>query len=489
MKKAKDNQKKLSEKSIYNPTTSVEVRSWLKRLRMDAGGKYYSEKGKFLSASLSTDLQRILHIITLKDTDEMFVYNIETGLYNNYGEKILRTIIKSVLGNGYSEHNAKATINDIKACGYTNRKNFVVPVQFLPVKNGVLDISKNSVELIHYSDEFYFTKKLPMIYNPKAKCPKFLKFLSEILPEEKFRIQIQEMFGWCLKRNYNHQYVFLLIGDGSNGKSKLLGALCALLGNQNVTSISLQRLCENRFMTSHLYGKNANILSDMPSKKITDSSIFKQLTGEDVVTAEKKHGAIFEFDNYAKLIFSTNKVPYSSDKSFAFYRRWVLVFFNVRFGDGGLPKDPKILKKITTPEEMSGILNWSLEGLFRLDKNDDFTERMSTSKTRDYYEKLVSPISSFLEENIIESDEDDKVNFITKDYLLDEIKKYCEKKQLLTRDVTKTKIAYIIRRNFMYIKSGQRTVGDIPRVRVWLNCKFKEDLNLDYIMWLNSFEE
>ena len=464
----------------------------LVKLKAEASSRYWSDDKRFLSAILSMDLRSIFCIVTLKDNaKEIYIYNSKTGLYESEGYETLRAKIAYVLGNAYSESHARATIYDITAHTHIKRKNFTAPIHLIPVENGVLDISKNPVELLDFDKKFYFTKKLPVTYDPKAKCPNFLAFLNEILTEDRFRLQIQEMFGWCLRRDYTHQFVFLLIGDGSNGKSKLLGVLCKMLGHQNVTSVSLQRLCENRFVASHLYKKLANILSDMPSKRIVDSSIFKQLTGEDLITAEIKGGAFFEFFNCAKLIFSANAVPYSSDKSFAFYRRWVLIFFNVRFGDGGLPKDIKILEKITTPEELSGILDWAIEGLQRLNKQGDFSERMSVAETREYYDRLVSPISAFLKENITETDADDEVDYIPKDYLFNEILKYCEEKQLLKRDVTKTKIAYIINRSFKFIKSAQKTVGDKPRTHVWENCKFKDGslLNLDYRMWLESLKK
>jgi phage/plasmid-associated DNA primase len=137
------------------------------------------------------DLRSIFRIVTLKDNPkEIYIYNSETGLYESEGYETLRAKIAYVLGNSYSENHARATIYDITAHTHVKREDFTAPIQFIPVENGVLDISKNPVELLDYSGKFYFTKKLPVTYNPKAKCPKFLKFLKEILPEEKFRLQI-----------------------------------------------------------------------------------------------------------------------------------------------------------------------------------------------------------------------------------------------------------------------------------------------------------
>ena len=454
-------------------------------LKGEAGAKYFDDNRHFLAAILATDLRSIFHIITLKDTDEMFVYTTETGLYEGLGDKTLRTKIKFVLGNSYSEHNAKATINDIKATRYTKREEFTVPIHLIPVENGILDISKNPVKLIDYSEKFYFTKKLPVTYNRDAKCPKFLKFLNEILPLEKFRLQIQEMFGWCLWRRYSHQVAFLLIGDGSNGKSTLLAVLERLLSKQNIVAVSIQEICNDKFAKADLYQKFANIAAETPRKKIEESEDFKKLTdGLTTIRAQKKYGQPFNFINYAKLIFAANKVPPSKDRGFAFYRRWNLIFFVVRFGYGGLRKDNNIIDKITTPEEMSGILNWSLEGLQRLNKQKEFSERIPEEETKILYERLSNPVATFLTEYIEETDNED--DFISKDYLWKDLLHYCEKHNL-PKPKSKKHLSQELRLHFENIESKQRKVGNRERARVWINCRYCEGIaKLDYAMWVEE---
>ena len=75
---------------------------------------------------------------------------------------------------------------------------------------------------------------MPVDYNPNAKCPQFLKFLAEILPEMIDRLQMQEGFGNCLPPSHEYMIIFFLYGEGHNGKSTLLGVLTALLGNANL---------------------------------------------------------------------------------------------------------------------------------------------------------------------------------------------------------------------------------------------------------------
>ena len=98
------------------------------------------------------------------------------------------------------------------------------------------------------------------------------------------------------------------------------------------------------------------------------------------------------------MLWSANQVPKINDDSYAMWRRWItLTFYNVFKGQN---RDKHILKKITTPDELSGFFNWAIEGLNRLLKNGEFSYTMSVAETRDYYTKLSDPIYAFKQEYI-----------------------------------------------------------------------------------------
>ena len=71
-----------------------------------------------------------------------------------------------------------------------------------------------------------------------------------------------------------------------------------------------------------------------------------------------------------RLIFSANEIPESDDKSFAYFRRWIILFFEKVFE--GKNNDTKLIEKLTTPEEMSGLLNLALIALKQLIKDNEF---------------------------------------------------------------------------------------------------------------------
>jgi putative DNA primase/helicase len=86
----------------------------------------------------------------------------------------------------------------------------------------------------------------------------------------------------------------MLLGPGSNGKSVLLKLIVSLLGRDNVSSVTLQALSDDRFAKAQLFGKLANVAGDLDSKPVEKSGAFKMLTGEDVITAEAKYRQPFQ---------------------------------------------------------------------------------------------------------------------------------------------------------------------------------------------------
>jgi putative DNA primase/helicase len=70
------------------------------------------------------------------------------------------------------------------------------------------------------------------------------------------------------------------------------------------------------------------------------------------------------------LIFNVNQLPYDVEHTEGFFRRFIIMPFNVK-----IPKDKRdihLAKKIIR-DELPGVFNWALKGLHRLLKQKDFT--------------------------------------------------------------------------------------------------------------------
>ena len=189
----------------------------------------------------------------------------------------------------------------------------------------------------------------------------------------------------------------MLFGNGANGKSTYCQVVRKVIGNENVSSVSLNTLIYNTFGTAGLYGKLINISPEMSYNVLKKTDVIKSLTGKDLVRGERKFKDEFHFVNYAKLIFIGNEIPYSTDKSFAFYRRMFLIEFPKRF-EIKIKADPFIVDRIPE-EEFEALAYESIQVLKELGKNlFTFTRHKRTDKIMEEYEKLSDPLGSFLEE-------------------------------------------------------------------------------------------
>jgi putative DNA primase/helicase len=275
-----------------------------------------------------------------------------------------------------------------------------------------------------------FFNLLPVEYNPNAKCPNIEKFLTEITGSKEDVEICLETIGFCLYREYFIAKALMLVGEGSNGKSTFLNLVKTFLGKENVAGRSLQDLEENRFAKADLHHKLANIYADLPDRALWRTGTFKMLTGRDLIAAERKFQQSFIFENYAKLLFSANKVPEAYDDTDAFFRRWIIVVFPNQFTND--KADPHILKKLTTPEELSGLLNLVIPALKKLLQKGQFSYSKTTEEIREDYIRKSSPIGAFVMDCLaVDSDA-----FIPKQELFNVFAEYCRVRKIpcVTKD-------------------------------------------------------
>jgi putative DNA primase/helicase len=128
-----------------------------------------------------------------------------------------------------------------------------------------------------------------------------------------------------------------------------------------------------------------------------------------MMSASRKFLNKVSFINHAKMIFCTNELPWVYDNSFAFYERWVMLNFPYTF----LPKheiekmkdvrnvkeaDNEIIDKITTDEELSGLLNWSLEGLKRLLERGEFSSSSTAEEIQIVWQRNSNNVIAFIKD-------------------------------------------------------------------------------------------
>jgi putative DNA primase/helicase len=268
---------------------------------------------------------------------------------------------------------------------------------YVSMRNGLLDIERAVDDptnaLRSHTPEWFSPVHLPYDYDPKATCPRWLTFLDEVLKGDTELIAIlQEWFGYCLSSDTSMHKFALLEGEGANGKSVVLEVLEAMVGKANVSNVPVEAFGE-RFQLTPTLGKLVNIAPEMDELKLAEGQI-KQFVAGDSMYFDRKHLGGVNVKPTARLVVATNKRPAIADKSNGFWRRVLYIPF--RFVVQADKKDRNLAKALKS--ELSGILNWALEGRKRLYKQGDFTQSTVADAVVAEYREQASPEREFFAE-------------------------------------------------------------------------------------------
>jgi len=331
------------------------------------------------------------HFKTVTDTERLYHYG--HGVYLDDGEIVLKALIEAEFGDITDDRLVRDVIGKVKRRTYVDRDLFNNR-NILNVRNGLLDLE--TLQLLPHTPDYLSTAQIDVFYNPNAKAPAISKFLKEVARSGDIAL-IEEIIGWLLWPDYNVHKAVMLLGPGRNGKGTLLRLITAFLGKKSISNVTLQDLVADRFAKADLYGKLANIGGDLPSKDLSDTAAFRNLTGGDDNRAQEKYHPAFNFRNKAKLMFSANILPRSSDDTYAYYSRWILIEFLNSFDPQKGTGDPDLDAKLQTSEELSGLLNIALAGLARLRANSwKFSYDKTVEDVEILYKRNANPVLAFL---------------------------------------------------------------------------------------------
>ena len=242
----------------------------------------------------------------------------------------------------------------------------------LNAMNGTIDL-RTGVLRPHDREEL-ITMLVPSEYDPNATCPVFERTMLEVFGGEQELVEFtRRFFGYSLTGVTIEQKMLIPWGDGSNGKSTIIGTVQKTLG-RDYCGAAAPKLLEATKSDRHpteiadLYGKRLVIASELEEGAQIREAFLKLATGSDRLKGRFMRQDFFEFEPTHKFILQTNHKPEVKGTDFGIWRRLLLLPFEVIFGDADAiaagdatrPKDTNLPGALAAERE--GVLTWMVRG-------------------------------------------------------------------------------------------------------------------------------
>lgn len=319
----------------------------------------YFAKSSFVADRLAEELSTAANYIYAGER----LWRYVNGVYIGDGEDYVKAQVVKRLAKRWSSRASDDTVR------------YLIDQSRIPVErvnrheglincaNGMIDSSTG--ELLAHDPKYLSTVQVPATYDPRADTRAIDSFIAAILPADAIAAFWQYVGSAFLTDRYEPKAFIALVGPPNTGKSQVLKLLINFFGGAtNVSALSLQTLADNKFATAELFGRVANIFSDLDESEAQNVGQIKALTGGDRISGEQKFKGFFMFANAARLFFSSNSYPAVRAPDDAYFIRAKIIPCRNVF-DATIA-DRYIVDKLSTGANLSALLLRAVEGLRQL---------------------------------------------------------------------------------------------------------------------------
>lgn len=306
----------------------------------------------------------------------------------------------------YGNHKYRKTMmQDAKDVFCFKTEDLDNKLELFNCQNGTYNLNTGEFQLHEPGD--LMAKCSNVIYAPEAKSELFESFISEVMQGDQEKIDyLQKIFGYALTAETDLECCWILYGASTrNGKSTLVETLAYMMGNKDgyAENTPPETLAQKKNKDSRqasgdiarLDGCRFLNASEPPRRMLFDAALLKTLLGRDSITARRLYQSEFEFTPHFKLFINTNYLPQIQDETLFTSGRIVVVPFERHFS--AEEQDRRLKDRLRTPENISGIFNWCLEGLRRF-RQEGAIPPKSIQTAVEAYRKDSDKLGLFMEE-------------------------------------------------------------------------------------------
>jgi putative DNA primase/helicase len=287
--------------------------------------------------------------------------------------------------------------------------------------NGTYVFNKDRQYLKPYDKNDFMMYKLGFPFDESAEAPLFTKYLNEVLPVKEKQDVLAEFIGYAFIKNsvLKLEKACILLGSGANGKSVFFDIISGLLGNENMSYVSLQTLTNpGSYSKPLLADKLLNYASEISTKM--DTTEFKTLISGEPIAVRQIREKSFILSNYARFMFNTNELPSDVEHNHGFFRRFLIIEFDQTIEKSKMDTD--LANKIKATE-LSGVFNWVLAGLTRLMTQQNFSKCPQIDEAVLNFKKESDAVNLFIEDSGFKPSSSEKMPLKS---LYEQFRAYCK---------------------------------------------------------------
>lgn len=362
-----------------------------------------NRKPKFNHTIMAKFICQEYHIVRYPDADsDIYIYNTQTGIYelDKTGRK-LRKIIRSL--DNLKDNSVKEVRNYIvDMCDVRS----VVNNEYVAVKNGLVHYHTKIFRT--FTPDIFVIDKLPTAYNPNA----YDEFVDTTIQKvscnhETTIMNIYEMFAQVLYPKILIDKIIYLLGTvADNGKSTVQHMIKATFDSGGrISSVSPQRLANNHFAGSSIYGKMANMVDDLPNIEIEDAGNIKTAITGGYLEIEQKGKASQSVRMQTPFIIASNHYPKFKESGEQINKRLHIIPFNYSFKDDQERLSvTESTNKIYNKSAKEYVLKLAIDTLADMLQRDGsyITPNERSDKSAELFSDNNNPLSEYLENRNID---------------------------------------------------------------------------------------
>jgi len=318
-------------------------------------------EGRALNSVKLAEFLQAKNLIFVGDSFYIWTQNLlGGGVYCKLRDTQVEQFLLRELGYKFKRAKSQEVLHILKSMQFLDVEKFNAMNRGLNLLNGVFDLE--ALTLRRATPRDFFSVQLPVTWQPEARSEVWREAVDKIFDGNAKDIKLFQTFcGYAVQPDTRSDKFLCVVGSGANGKSVLAKGLLEVLGKNNVTSLSLSRLGDDRF-TGMLFGKMLNITTESSQRASNWSENLKTAVSGELMISDEKYKDRFMFTPFAKHVIFMNESPYMEDKSIGVSRRMILINLEQNF-EKREDKDENLKARLA--DERDGIFNWALEGYKR----------------------------------------------------------------------------------------------------------------------------